>query len=369
MKHGEIEIILEVIDTGIGIEESKIDSIFDDFTQEEMSTTRKYGGTGLGLSIVKKLVDLHDGVIECTSRKNVGTHITCHLPYNKGEEKHIRNELVPLLYIPDEISKLKILIVDDEEYNRLLFKSILTRWNIKFSEAKDGMEAVEMVKNNHFDLLFMDARMPGTDGLKATQIIREGLGKKSSELPVICISAASLNDDWEKYEKAGMNAFLEKPFTEEMLLTTILTVIRDISEAEAGTETFIEDSNGGNENKNSNDINDRINLQNLFHIAGGDTQFAKQMLVTYLETTTKGLREMNDAAASGQWNTVAELAHKLLPPSRHIGASGISNFLRKIEESIKSNGDSGTIKDLADDTLREFELIRDLLNEQITKIN
>ena len=123
---------------------------------------------------------------------------------------------------------LKILIVDDEEYNRLLFKTILNRWNIKYSEAVNGMEAIEMVKNNHFDLLFMDARMPGLDGLKATQIIREELKIKLRRLPVICISAASLNDDWEKYEKAGMNAFLEKPFTEEMLMTTILTVIRDV---------------------------------------------------------------------------------------------------------------------------------------------
>ena len=81
-KSGEIELVLEVIDTGIGIEESKIDFIFEDFTQAEMSTTRKYGGTGLGLSIVKKLVELHNGTIECKSRKNVGTHITCHLPYH-----------------------------------------------------------------------------------------------------------------------------------------------------------------------------------------------------------------------------------------------------------------------------------------------
>ena len=74
----EIELVLEVTDTGIGIDESKIDFIFEDFTQEEMSTSRKYGGTGLGLSIVKKLIELHNGTIECVSRKNQGTKITCH---------------------------------------------------------------------------------------------------------------------------------------------------------------------------------------------------------------------------------------------------------------------------------------------------
>ena len=86
----EIELILEVVDTGIGIEESKIDFIFEDFTQEEMSTTRKYGGTGLGLSIVKKLIELHNGTLICVSRKNQGTTITCHIPYLTGDEKLIK---------------------------------------------------------------------------------------------------------------------------------------------------------------------------------------------------------------------------------------------------------------------------------------
>jgi signal transduction histidine kinase/CheY-like chemotaxis protein/HPt (histidine-containing phosphotransfer) domain-containing protein len=360
-KSGEIVLELEVIDTGIGIEESKIGSIFDDFTQAEMSTTRKYGGTGLGLSIVKKLVELHNGTIVCKSKKNTGTHITCRLPYQAGDEKQIKGDVIPMLYIPEELRKLNILIVDDEEYNRLLFRTILNRWHVTNSEAGNGAEAIEMIKNGKYNMLFMDARMPGLDGLKATQIIREELMKKAEDLPVICISAASLNDDWDKYEKAGMNAFLEKPFTEEMLMTTILNVIRDVT----GTNI----SKSPAETKSNDDLNGRINLQNLFHIAGGDTQFTKQMLITFLETTTRGLEEMKEAATSSRWNNVAELAHKLLPPARHIGASDLSNFLRKIEESIKNNSETAVTESLTKDTIREFEVIRDLVNQQIAKIN
>ena len=226
-KGDQIELIMEVIDSGIGIEESKIDFIFEDFTQEEMSTTRKYGGTGLGLSIVKKLVELHGGSLECVSRKNQGTKITCFIPYRTGDEKLVKKELEPLLYIPDEVKSLKILIVDDEEYNRLLFKTILERWNVKYQEASNGMEALEILKSKRFDLLFMDARMPGIDGLKATQFIRNEMNISDTEMPVICISAAPVNEDWQKFQQAGMNAFLPKPFTEEMLLTIILSVIKD----------------------------------------------------------------------------------------------------------------------------------------------
>jgi len=221
------------------------------------------------------------------------------------------------------------------------------------------MEAIELLKNNHYDLLFMDARMPGLDGLEATRIIREELKIKATDLPVICISAASVNDDWEKYEKAGMNAFLEKPFTEEMLLTTILSVIREVFARETIQPAV--------ENIFASD-NDRINLQNLVHIAGGDTQFMKQMLITFLESTTKGLQEMGEAVTSGHWHMVGELAHKMLPPSRHIGASDLSIYLRKIEDGIKNKEEPAAITDLAKETFREFEVIRDLLNEQIAKI-
>jgi HPt (histidine-containing phosphotransfer) domain-containing protein len=93
------------------------------------------------------------------------------------------------------------------------------------------------------------------------------------------------------------------------------------------------------------------------------------MLVTFLETTTKGLQEMKEAVSSDKWDTVAELAHKMLPPSRHIGASDLTIFLRKIEESVKNNVETGTIISLTKETFREFEVIKDLLNEQIAKIN
>jgi signal transduction histidine kinase/CheY-like chemotaxis protein/CHASE3 domain sensor protein/HPt (histidine-containing phosphotransfer) domain-containing protein len=359
-QNGEIDLIVGVTDTGIGIEESKLNLIFEDFTQAEMSTTRKFGGTGLGLSIVKKLVELHKGQIECKSKKNTGTEITCILPYLTGDIKQLSVENPRLIQVPDEIKNLKILIVDDEEYNRLLFKTILRRWNMSFSEAASGMEAIELVKANRFDLLFMDARMPGLDGLKTTQFMREELQITASEMPVICISAASLNEDWERYEKAGMNSFLQKPFTEEMLLTTISIVIRDFRK-----NSFVPRMN---EPRNNSPREGKINLNNLYHIAG-DEKFARQMLLTFLETTSGGLREMNEAAFSGKYESVSDCAHKLLPPCRHIGASALCDLLRKIELSIKENAEKFAVEKLIMESGREFEIISTLLKDEIGKIS
>jgi signal transduction histidine kinase/CheY-like chemotaxis protein/HPt (histidine-containing phosphotransfer) domain-containing protein len=357
----EFELVMEFIDTGIGIDESKINFIFEDFTQEEMSTTRKYGGTGLGLSIVKKLIELHSGRIDCISKKNQGTKITCHIPYFEGDEKQVKRDVEPPLYIPEEIRNLKILIVDDEEYNRLLFKTILDRWKVKYYEAANGMEALEMLKSDRYDLLFMDARMPGIDGLKATQFIRNEMNIMESEMPVICISAASMSEDWQKYQKAGMNAFLPKPFTEEKLLTTILSVIKDY--APATIPVIV------NEEKIESAGSDKINLHNLYHISGGDEKFVKQMLISFIDSTEKGLKDMQEAAISGRVESVADLAHKMLPPCRHIGASDLCSLLRKIEENIQKKVEPGAIETLTRESLVEFETVNELIKKRIAKIS
>jgi signal transduction histidine kinase/FixJ family two-component response regulator len=357
----EIELVIEVIDTGIGIEESKINFIFEDFTQEEMSTTRKYGGTGLGLSIVKKLIELHSGSIDCISRKNQGTKITCHIPYVTGDEKQVKKDVEPPLFIPEEVRNLKILIVDDEEYNRLLFKTILERWKVRYHEATNGMEALEMLKSDSYDLLFMDARMPGIDGLKATQFIRDEMNIPESEMPVICISAATINDDWQKYQKAGMNAFLPKPFTEEMLLTTILSVIKDYKPGTKADHVSEEEIKSVGK--------DKINLNNLYHISGGDEKFVKQMLLSFIDSTKKGFNDMQDFVKSGQLDAVADLAHKMLPPSRHIGALDLCNLLKKIEDSIQKKVEPAALETLAGESLLEFEVVSGLIKEHIAKIS
>ena len=356
----EVELILEVTDTGIGIEESKIDRIFDDFTQAEMSTTRKYGGTGLGLSIVKKLIELQNGTIDLKSKLNQGTKIVCRIPFMTGHGKQLTKDSAVNVLIPEEFLKLKILIVDDEEYNRLLFKKILDRWKINCKTAENGMEAFEILKEEKFDLLFMDMRMPGIDGLKTTLFIRNEMKISESDMKVVFMSAAPLNDDLEKYKKAGMSAFLQKPFTEEILLATFMKVRTDTKFTMPFTPT---DNHRIQENSGS------INLNNLYHISDGDEQFVKQMLISFINTTGKLLAEMQEALNSGQMESVADLAHKILPPCRHLGAMDLYNNLGKIEKTIRNNDMSESVEILTEKLLDEFRRVSELLNAHIAKMN
>jgi CheY-like chemotaxis protein/HPt (histidine-containing phosphotransfer) domain-containing protein len=357
----EVELVLSVADTGIGIDESKLEVIFDDFTQAEMNTTRKYGGTGLGLSIVKSLINLHGGKIEVKSKKNEGTTITCRIPYPVGDEKLVKAGQEAPVAAPREIKGKKILVVDDEEYNRLLFSKILGRWKAAFRLAENGMTALEMLKTEKFDLVFMDMRMPGIDGLKTTRFIREEMQISEKEMPVIFTSAAPGNEEQEKFRKAGINAFMPKPFSEKMLLSAIIEATGiNAGSASAKPETAPEKSAG--------EISD-INLSNLYHLAGGDRVFVKQMLESFISTTASGLNEMSGAAAKEEWENTADLSHKIQPPCRHIGAIKLFDMLAGIERSIRKEGNTGQTMAMIENAAAEFGIIKRLVEEEIAKIS
>jgi CheY-like chemotaxis protein len=350
--------VIEVSDTGIGIDESKLQYIFEDFTQAEMSTARRYGGTGLGLSIVKKLVDLHDGSIECKSSRNQGTKITCKMTLGIGDGKLLVQDTEPRLKVPEAIPGLKILVVDDEEYNRLLFKTIMERWGIDCHLAANGMEAIALVKAQKYDLLFMDIRMPGIDGLKVTDYIRNELGIDSTQMPVVCITAASEKDMRSKYAESGMDQFLSKPFTEAKLSEVIISALGNKKTTGKVTDVKPEAQVLA--------INEKIDLTNLYHIAGGDRQFVKQMLVSFIETTEKGLNEIRESYFSGHWQTLADLSHKLLPPCRHLGATVLCTLLGEIEHKAGNNTD---IEELIEKAETEFSSISTIIRDHIKKID
>ena len=362
-KHSEeIELVMEFTDTGIGIEESKIKQVFEDFTQEEMSTTRKYGGTGLGLSIVKKLIDLQKGTIDFKSRKNKGTQIVCRIPFSIGSKEKPVEEILPPLEIPAYFSRLTILLADDEEYNRLLFKKIFERWHIRCRIVENGMDALEILKEERFDLLFMDVRMPGLDGLKATQFIRDEMKIKASQMPVIFISAAPENEDWQRYRRAGMNAYLQKPFNERTLLATIQSV--------TGGDLKFHGPKEDSEREPSKEGSAKPYLSNLYHIAGGDEQFVKQMSESFIDSTGRLINEMSKAVSSGQWALAGDLAHKMAPPCRHIGATHLYDFLISIERECRNNKVNGNlVTELTEKSTGEFKKVTEIIMELIRKMS
>ncbi len=219
---------IQVIDTGIGMTEKELQKVFDEFEQVEENTTRNYGGTGLGLSITHKLVELHNGTISISSEKGIGTTVEIELAYKTGSTDDMYDQLHE---ISEEsmLQNLKVLVVDDEKYNRQLIKLILKKYHAIYAEANNGQFALQQLEQDEFDLILMDVRMPLMNGIETVEKIRKLKNKKKSKIPVIAITAAISSDDQQEYEKVGMNAFLPKPFTERELIRTINEVLQKIN--------------------------------------------------------------------------------------------------------------------------------------------
>lgn len=209
-----LDIKFEISDTGIGIPKDKLVSIFDAYTQAETDTSRKYGGTGLGLAITKKLVALHQSTIYVESKLGEGTtfYFSLSLPKAESNDKSILDEIESPLHA-------KILVVDDNTINRLLAKKILKKWSVETDFAENGLEAVNKVKENNYDLVLMDIHMPIMGGMEAALTIRQD--ERYQSLPIIALTGSVLSPNSENFSKSGMDDFVLKPFEPSILYKKI----------------------------------------------------------------------------------------------------------------------------------------------------
>ena len=216
----EVEISFSVIDTGIGIQEDKLETIFESFTQAQSDTTRKFGGTGLGLTITKRLVELQNGRIEVNSRIDKGSAFSVYLKFKKSLKKITLQQDHYFNNTLQDLSHVRLLLVEDNEINQLVASQFLEKWGIVPDYANNGKFAIEMVQQQDYDLVLMDLEMPEMDGYEAAQIIRQMNGRNGC-LPIIALTASAMTDVREKVLQLGMNDFVTKPFNPNELYVKI----------------------------------------------------------------------------------------------------------------------------------------------------
>jgi PAS domain S-box-containing protein len=224
-----ILLIMIVEDTGIGIKQEQLDSIFGKFTQADTSMTRKYGGTGLGLAITKNLVEAMNGSIKATSIYGQGTCFNIELPLTV---KQNANVTYPSFSNQKEQKILSIkppyvLLVEDYPANVMVATTLLSQFGCKYKVAHNGKEALEVVKMENFDIILMDVQMPVIDGFEATRLIRK-LEKSTDRLRtnIIGITAHVLAGDRERCLDAGMDDYISKPFDQIELYNKIIKYIQ-----------------------------------------------------------------------------------------------------------------------------------------------
>lgn len=322
------EIQFEVIDSGIGIPFKTQDKLFESFVQGEHSDKKNYQGTGLGLTISKYLVELMNGKISFESAEDVGTkfYLTLKLETRKNNTK--------LVYHEENINQLdnyiltkskKALVVEDSDVNQIVIKNILNKIGFDVILANDGKEALKLVNNIFFDIIFMDIQMPNMDGYEATQIIRT----INKNIPIIAISAAVMKEDKIKSLECGMNDYLKKPIN-KIELTKVLKSYFDL-----------QISNNEISKENDEIIIDGSSLNILLEEFGFDKKTIFNLLVKFRNNYS----DSNDIFKE---NTSTEelkaFAHKLKGASGSLRLTNIHELSKKIVSDDYNKDDIKSLK-------------------------
>ena len=305
-------------DTGVGMDLAYLTKVFEAFTQEDASITRKFGGSGLGLSIARSIVHIMGGTIEIESEKGKGTRVNIRIPMRISNEK-TKQEIVEMTDLQKSLKGLRILAVEDNELNRMVLQVILKKCEVVVTIAQNGQEAINLIQDQDFDLVLMDVQMPIVDGLEATKYIREEL---KLTIPIIGLSANAMRDEVEICKQAGMNDYLVKPYSERALVEVMKRWSTDEKTAAPLQVEFTSE--------------EELDLSMLKQYVGNDIHVLKDVVSGYLTHLPPQLDRLELALVGADILALRHELHQLKASMEIIGVrpdglsfAGISNELKK----------------------------------------
>jgi PAS domain S-box-containing protein len=328
----KVVIEFSVKDTGIGMESTKIETIFENFQQATSDTSRIYGGTGLGLAIVKQLVESQQGSVSVESKINEGSTFSFILSFLKtNAEFEIETETIE----PNtKVGKLKILVVEDIALNQLLMKTLLEDFGFDMDIASNGKIAIEKLQTTPYDLILMDLQMPEMNGFEATEFIRKEM---NSKIPIMALTADVTTADLAKCKAVGMNDYIAKPVDDRLLYSKIIKLVKKYS------------YNRGNKIKETSLLTTikYCNLDYLIERTKSNPKLLTEMIALYLEQTPVLVKAMKKGLEQKDWVSVHAVAHKMIPSFSIMGMhKDYENMARKIQEYSGANKQIDKLPDL-----------------------
>ncbi|CAN2048158.1 two-component system, sensor histidine kinase and response regulator [Candidatus Magnetomoraceae bacterium gMMP-1] len=333
------EFIITIEDTGIGIPEDKIENIFEKFSQADSSTTRQYNGTGLGLTISKKLIEKIGGSIGVTSQVDKGSKFYFTLPLKLGTEESISSDSEQIIYENDTIKfSAKILLVEDNEVNLIVAVDMLELMGCMVEIANNGKQAIEKIETNYYDLVFMDCQMPVMDGYEAARTIRS-LEKSekinAKHIPIIAMTANTMQGDREKCIEAGMDDHIAKPVHYEIIEAMLLKYLSN--EKNQALKDNIDQV--VNKNDIEIDINEFPILDNKHGLkfTDGKTNLLKKAVKTVIDRAPKMIGIFNDAFTKKINKPAIYQAYSLKNSAATIGAKRLEKIADRMQNALKRN--------------------------------
>ncbi|NBW34571.1 MAG: response regulator [Cytophagia bacterium] len=311
---------ISIEDTGIGIDESYLKNLFKKFSQEDVSTARKYGGTGLGMAITYELIKMMEGKIKVKSQKEVGTRFDISLELEVSAPSCA---LEPVNHQQANLNELSILLVEDNEMNRLVATHSLHHFGVTVEEAENGVVAIEMLKRKNYDIILMDLQMPVMGGFEATQLIRKQLNLTT---PIIALTANAFKNEIEKCIENGMNDYVTKPFDEKQLLQVLQKYAGkvDVKRKESGKIGECEKEL----------LYSLAPLQSLSH---GNFEFIDKMIRIFCTTIPQSLQAINEAFERSDYHQIKSAAHKIKPSVQNLGITSLKHDILFLETLDLSN--------------------------------
>ncbi|MGB4969271.1 MAG: ATP-binding protein [Saprospiraceae bacterium] len=336
-----VRVLFSVEDTGIGIAENKISSIFENFQQASSDTSRLYGGTGLGLAIVKQLVEHQGGAIQVQSSEGKGSLFSFDLSFQKTDGSAVTE--LGIEELDTEISALNVLVVEDIALNQLLMKTLLDDFGFTCEIASNGKQAIEKLAQNDkfgdpmkFDIILMDLQMPEMNGFETTEYIRNVL---RSNIPIIALTADVTTADLSKCKAVGMNDYISKPVDDRLLFSKMVTILKS-QEYNVVTESKILENGMDRKLK-------CINLAYLMNRTKADPKLMQEMISLYLIQTPPLIRELKKSLQNSDWSALHAAIHKIIPSFSIVGiSSDFENIAKKIQDYAIAQQFSEDIHDM-----------------------
>ncbi len=330
---GEPMTRFEVRDTGIGIDATAMSRLFEPFVQADSSTTRNFGGTGLGLSIVKRFVEMMGGSVGASSVVGEGSSFWFDLPLVAiaGSEAMATGATSSMRVAGPFEARFsgRVLVVEDNNVNQKVARRILERLGCEVEIAGNGAQALEMCAGTTFDLILMDMQMPVMDGVTATTALRQReTGKRRT--PVIALTANAMSGEYDRCMAVGMDGFLTKPLSIERLSTVLSGFGLRNPEVE-----LLESMPAQRASLGETVTATPINLAKLQGVTGGDPEFAKELLDTFLASADESLNHMTLALRAGDREHLARIVHRLKGAALNVHADAIAQLTVQLEQQAQ----------------------------------
>ena len=353
-----------VTDTGIGISNKKLNSIFERYSQADNDTFIKYGGTGLGLAITKEIIEKQNGEIEISSVVGKGTIVYFTLPFTKGNLNNLRLEKIHSLDV-NEVKKLlqgtEIMVFEDNLMNQHLILEQLSKWGCNVHTNVTLDKGLAILATKRIDLILMDLKMPNLNGFEVSKAIRSNENSHISNTPIVAFSADFTEQDGMYCESIGINDFLLKPYTLNDLMLIIIKNKRDNNPNEEFglilQKKMIEPKE-----------TTVIDLNSLLNDCFGELEMLNELIKLFKTNVLEFIGNVRIHLKTDNLVEIAFSAHKLKASFAMLKANGMFNLIVELEANCKANNHD-KVKELYELFLNDYPFLENNLKIGLEKLN